>query len=1148
MSKFSGGLILSLVLFPVAAQPPLAEELSPAMALFEANAFEEHQVDIANGKQVFHAAGCAGCHGLDGDPLVLAGGQEIQTKFGSLFSPNITSDPDNGIGGWSNSDFLNAVLLGQNPDGGEYYGAVFPFASYAYMTPEDALDMRAFMQTLPSSDAKSKDHEINFSNAWVLENWTENPVPLNAVNEAQQKRGQYLAEALGHCGECHTPRANGIGFKNERDQSLAFQGESGLLGGYAPNISAARLAGFDPAAFVTGALSQAKKLNGSPMTDPRMRRISKQMSVLSIADRAAIFAYLSGTPLDVDSLPDEPADMGVVTAPPIEPVRDETGADELVARIDAYCEAPLAESSPIGSVGVASVDPGLQGKVDGLIEEHCRSCHGPGQTYQRAFYTGDIGDIARDPAVVTPGQPERSPLIESIASNRMPTRTKLSAEELQTLSNWVTALGATQSQIPAEKTQSPTDQSTPILPRFVGGSFEELTFSAAQDLMDITERDRPFVRYLSFSHVPLPEVDCNLTGALRNPLTYLHAGLNKFINSVSRGKQLHRVNPVANTNGALVRIDIRNYGWTHEDWRSLSTGVYTAGAAKAGFSRDAWADLAATYPYAIDASSNAVLSTISAMTTANIPILRAEWFVRHASESPYYDLLLQLPADIRDLETRMAVDVDQAIRSGEVLRTGFTSGASGVSDFNRLLERHDLSRGGYYWKSYDFAGDTGTQSLIQHPDGPASVSGLMSGGDGFEHDGGEMIFSLPNGMQGYYLSTHEGSRLAVGPTSIVSFRNKPIGKGVEIVNARSCFDCHENGIIAKRDEMRPYIQSNGSLSLQTRDALLDMYPEQDVVDAAFQQDARGFITALETLNATQPSAAGRAVSLQAPASAGGGEIITYLADLYFETLTAEDVAREFYMDLETLNQRVKGIADPNLRQIADTWMQRLDMNLFVTRAEMEDHWGDLLSRLTRMSAHDPEASATNVGSFNSSNPDIFIAALTQVATQDQLIFAPADNSHRPASVLQAPAGGGLQLSLSVPREEVRVHDLLAFDVTASQRCELQVLYVEEGNSVDELPQLVLGPRYLEAGETRRIPYPGSGLQLRFDSPGSSETMLAFCRVGGLGDHRIDPAEAIAKARERYQPLTKGLSIEAAGRVADSAGASALNAVTFNVQP
>ena len=66
-----------------------------------------------------------------------------------------------------------------------------------------------------------------------------------------------------------------------------------------------------------------------------------------------------------------------------------------------------------------------------------------------------------------------------------------------------------------------------------------------------------------------------------------------------------------------------------------------------------------------------------------------------------------------------------------------------------------------------------------------------------------MIFSLQNGMQGYYLSTAEGDRLLVGPTSIVSFRNKPIGRGVEIVNARSCFDCHENGIIRKNDETAP---------------------------------------------------------------------------------------------------------------------------------------------------------------------------------------------------------------------------------------------------------------------------------------------------------------------------------------------------------
>ncbi|TLP69384.1 c-type cytochrome [Parasedimentitalea maritima] len=1147
MKTFAIGLTATLaVLLP---QTLSAQALNAASDSFANGDFASYEPNLENGEAVFLAANCASCHGVDGDPSILAGGQKIETKFGTLYSPNITTDTDHGIGNWSNDHFLNAVMLGQKPDGGMYYGAVFPFASYAYMRPEDALDMRGYMASLSTSDAASKPHEVNFANAWVLDGWTTAPVSLDMQNDPQLARGQYLVEALGYCAECHTPRLNGIGFKNDRDQDHAFEGESGLLGGYAPNITGRRLSTYPPEAFVTGALRQGLKLNGDPMTDPRMRRISAQMSGLPIKDRAAIYAYLTGAPLDISTLPPEPKDTSVEEA--IEPVQveDITGADALMGRVNAYCEAKGESSSDLANAPVPAsntdVSPALQAEVDGLVETHCRNCHGPGQTFQSAFFTGDLRDIARDPAVVLPGNPKASPLYESVASNRMPIRSKLTPSELQKVADWIEALANVPT--PALPTTVQTAETeTPILPRFAGGTLEEQVFSASQDLLGINELDRPFIRYMSFANIPLPEVDCNLEGALRNPMTYLHAGLNKFINSVSRENSLMQIQPVNDTDGALVRIDIRDYGWTTKDWQALTTAAYTAGSADAGFTPDAWADLAEAYPFAVAPNSQAILSTVSGMTSSAVPILRAEWFVRHASQSPYYDLLLRLPGDIRDLESRMRVNVDGAIQRGSVLRTGFVSGASGVSDFNRMLERHSLARDGYYWKSYDFGGDVGRHSLIQHPDGPALVPGLSSGTQGFEHDGGEMIFSLANGMQGYYLSTHEGRRLTVGPTSIVSFRTKPIGKGVEIVNARSCFDCHSNGIIAKRDQLRQFIETNSSFSLQQRDALLNMYRPQEEVDAAFSTDAGRFIASLHELGATEPSPDGRPVSLRAPASAGGGEIVTYLADLYFENLGEEQVAREFFMDSETFSKRIKGIADPELRQVADTWKQRLDAGLFVTRAEVAEHWANMLPRITRMSALDSQEAP--ISENYSGSAETLVSALSQATYSDQQVFVPADNSFRPLTVPEPTAGQALTLSLSVPKVNTQVGDLLVFDVSSNRRCELQILYVEEGNTVEDLPQEILGARFLEAGEVRRIPDPTSGLVLRFTSPGKGETMLAFCREDGLGEQRINAADAIRKAQDRYQPLTKGLSIEVVSQVEKSAGTSALNAVTFNVTP
>ena len=480
MKALAAGLTATLAaLLP---QVSASEALTAASTPFAESAFASHQPDLANGELVFNAAGCAACHAVEGDAELLAGGQEIKTKFGALYSPNITADPEHGIGGWTNAQFLNAVLLGQKPDGGQYYGAVFPYASYAYMTPEDALDLRSYMATLPASDAASKPHEVNIANDWVLSSWNEVPVALSAQADPQLQRGQYLAEALGHCGECHTPRLNGLGFKNDRDQEHAFEGESGLLGGYAPNIAAKRLASYGPEAFVTGALKQGLKLNGKPMTGPRMRRIAAQMGKLPVDDRAALYAYLTGAPFDASTLPAEPQEEPVTVAVAVEEtIEDTTGAEALMSRVNAYCEAEAEAAADLAAAPVPAaatgIDPALEAEVDALVELHCRNCHGPGQTYQRAFFTGDLTDIARDPAIVVPGNPDASPLYESIASNRMPVGSKITAAELQKMAAWINALAAAPTPA-ARPAPEPENVQTPILPRFAGGSFEEQLFAA----------------------------------------------------------------------------------------------------------------------------------------------------------------------------------------------------------------------------------------------------------------------------------------------------------------------------------------------------------------------------------------------------------------------------------------------------------------------------------------------------------------------------------------------------------------------------------------------------------------------------------------------------------------------------------------------
>ncbi len=171
--------------------------------------------DVARGEQVFLAGGCASCHmekGATGDArLVLSGGQGFASPFGTFRAPNISPDPNAGIGDWSALDLLNAMRHGTTPDGQHYFPA-FPYTSYAKATAQDILDLHTYLMTLPETPNPSLQHEVGFPfniraglGLWKLlylrRDWV-----LPDTTDPDVLRGRYLVEALGHCAECHTPR------------------------------------------------------------------------------------------------------------------------------------------------------------------------------------------------------------------------------------------------------------------------------------------------------------------------------------------------------------------------------------------------------------------------------------------------------------------------------------------------------------------------------------------------------------------------------------------------------------------------------------------------------------------------------------------------------------------------------------------------------------------------------------------------------------------------------------------------------------------------------------------------------------------------------------------------------------------------------
>ena len=171
------------------------------------------QADAKRGQYLAKVGGCVGCHTEDRKgAAAFAGGRALKTPFGIFYGPNITPHPEAGIGRWTEADFSRAMRLGDRPDGSNYFPA-FPYPSFTRISDGDLRDLWAYLQTLAPSSRASQAHDLRLPFGWrfLVTAWkwfffTPGPVVSDAGRSPAVNRGAYLVNALGHCGECHTPR------------------------------------------------------------------------------------------------------------------------------------------------------------------------------------------------------------------------------------------------------------------------------------------------------------------------------------------------------------------------------------------------------------------------------------------------------------------------------------------------------------------------------------------------------------------------------------------------------------------------------------------------------------------------------------------------------------------------------------------------------------------------------------------------------------------------------------------------------------------------------------------------------------------------------------------------------------------------------
>jgi mono/diheme cytochrome c family protein len=263
------------------------------------------QGDVKRGEYLSKAGGCLGCHTEEKkDAVPYAGGRALKTPFGTFFGPNITPHATAGIGSWKEADFIRAVRLGLRPDGAHYFPA-FPYPSFTQINDADLRDLWAYLRTLPPSARPSRPHELGFPFGfrftlwgWKLLFFRPGPFVPDASRPAMLNRGAYVANALGHCGECHTARNFLGGPKRERALAGAAKGPEGKR---IANLTPAKLKKWNDAELKEFLLS-ALTPDGDVAAETMGEVVRNTTSQLAPEDLAALIAYLRSLP----AIGDEP--------------------------------------------------------------------------------------------------------------------------------------------------------------------------------------------------------------------------------------------------------------------------------------------------------------------------------------------------------------------------------------------------------------------------------------------------------------------------------------------------------------------------------------------------------------------------------------------------------------------------------------------------------------------------------------------------------------------------------------------------------------------------------------------------------------------------------------------------------------------------
>jgi hypothetical protein len=681
-----------------------------------------------------------------------------------------------------------------------------------------------------------------------------------------------------------------------------------------------------------------------------------------------------------------------------------TGEQTLAAKKeDADTDKPLDLPGEEKTVDIPEPDDPVAKKAFHVLDKHCARCHQDGRLnrLKPAKNFGNVlklDEIARDPNFILPGNPDGSPLYIQMIKQEMPYDVfqefsggdEPTEEELEVVRSWIDSIGA--ATVASCKERDFIDN-------------EDIAEAIAEDLKDEPKHRREGMRYVTLTHL-------YNACASDEEMNVYRQGVVKLLNSLSKNSDVLKL-ATADDEETIIKFHIDDLKWDEEQWELIEK----------------------VYPYAVKFEGDDA-EFVAETTDTETAWVRGDWLAYTASRPPLYNELLKLPETFGELQKELDLDVDDNIENNRIARAGFQN--SLVSRNNRLIERHTISTG-VFWTSYDFAGNHGAKNLFERPLGPDADSA-------FEHDGGETVFSLPNGFNGYYLNTAKGDQLDHGPTTIVQDVSQ---KDLRVTNGISCFGCHNNGFRKATDEIREHVLADTGFSEKVRERVAALYPPVEEMNKLLDQDFSRFRSAL------------RRAGIDPDLKLNGVEIINALSQRYEHNVDLRLAAAEFGLTSDELVKALGAGSGEAFRV-----KRRLEQGT-VPRDTFEARFSDLVA--TVLDKKVAEAIKLAAGG------DLDVAKVGEKSSEET---------------------GTFELALISNKSDYKVDDLPVFTVKSEEKCYLTLINVDSnGNGTVIFPNKFQQDNAIESEKEFKFPADDAKFQFRLQDRGT-ETVIAVCNATG----------------------------------------------------